>query len=157
MWTIWGNPVTGYMPVTLCQSHDYLLICHCVGDLRKPCYRSHVSDPMSVSWLFTDMSLCGRSEETLLQVTCEWPYVNLMTIYWYVTVWTIWGNPVTGHMRVTLCQSHDYLLIWEIQFMTNQILKKVEWIEAKWIQDLALLSSNISLFSKGHIFRDPSI
>ena len=35
--------------------------------------------------------------------------------------WEIWGNPSTGHMRVTLC--HEYIMIWYIRllsFSTNR-------------------------------------
>ena len=52
----------------------HLLICHCVGDLMT----------LNIYWCvtvweiwwhstFTDVSLCGRSDDTQLQVT--WPYV----------------------------------------------------------------------------------
>jgi len=27
-------------------------------------------------------------------------YLSLTPLYWYVTAWEIWGNPITGHTWV---------------------------------------------------------
>ena len=41
--------------------------------------------------------------------------------YWYVEAYDIWGNSITGHMRVTL--GHEYIMIWWIHFFFNRITR----------------------------------
>ena len=56
-WQIWAKfcPIYWYVAAwKICANFwSHLLICRGMEDLKKPCYGSHVSDPMS--WIYNDM------------------------------------------------------------------------------------------------------
>jgi hypothetical protein len=70
--------------------------------------------------------------------------LSLASLYWSVAVWEIWGNPITGHMRVTLytvqwkwwlqgCESVTKCSVWYKQlYLAEKVKSHIYLIIIYW-------------------------
>jgi hypothetical protein len=100
---------------------------------------------------FTDMSGHKRSEKNkLILLTCHPSWLkldlSLALLYWFVMAWESWGNPITGHMRVTLyyttIQWKWCLWDYEKLFFATQIIV-FEAADKYWFILIYLEESNV--------------
>lgn len=88
-------------------------------DIKKNYFFNFNEIHPTAIWLQSDLSLAsvkltccmqhGRTEETLLCVTCEWSFVMIIIIMWYIRLRTFLANRIGRRMQcrlVTFSYSH---------------------------------------------------